>query len=309
MMDQGTLQTVEAMRAFNRFYTGQIGVLYEGLLDSKYPLIEARIIYELSVRTQSTLQELGQDLATDSGYLSRTIAKLEKLGIVAKKKAADDRRKTYLSLTDFGLAEAKILADQSRQANGQLIQALSQDDQARLTASMAQIKGLLDPDKKSVPPYILRPHRPGDMGKVISLHGSLYHDMFGWDETFEALVAEISADFIRDFNPDRAFSVIAEMSGEFVGSAFVVEADDTVCKLRMMIVDQQAQGTGLGRALLDECLRFARRKGYRKMTLWTNNVLIAARRMYETAGFKMVHSEHKPDFGVDLHSETWEMDL
>ena len=307
--DQKNRQLVETIRAFNRFYTGQIGVLQEGLLGGKFPLIEARIIYELSMRGQTTAQELNQELMIDVGYLSRTVSRLEKQGIVTRQKDEGDRRKNLLNLTPDGHAEAKILAEHSRAANAALISGLSTGECATLESSMKHIQQLLSDRRPAPKSFVLRPHRPGDMGRVISLHGALYHEVFGWDETFEALVAQISAEFIRTFDPAREFSVIAEIDGEFMGSAFVVNVDQHVCKLRLMIVDPQAQGTGLGRAMLDECLRFARRTGYRKMTLWTNHVLTAARKMYRTAGFEMTHTEHRPDFGVDLHSETWELDL
>jgi len=174
---------------------------------------------------------------------------------------------------------------------------------------MTRIQTLLSPVNNSGKTFMLRPHRPGDMGKVISLHGSLYVEQFGWDHTFEALVAKISAEFLDNFDPETECSWIAEVDGEFVGSAFVVRVDDKISKLRLMIIDQKAQGLGIGKALLNECLGFARRKGYKKMTLWTNDVLTAARNMYAKAGFEMIDEEPGRNFGVDLVSEIWELDL
>jgi DNA-binding MarR family transcriptional regulator/GNAT superfamily N-acetyltransferase len=300
---------VEALREFNRFYTAQIGVLHEGLLHSKFPLAEARVIYELAARDETTAKELCLDLSLDAGYLSRIVRKLIANDIVEKRTASEDRRKSILTLTETGKNEFAILNAVSIAANSKLLDPLSEDDQVRLIEAMARIRALLSPVDNTGKTFTLRPHRPGDMGKVISLHGSLYAEQFGWDHTFESLVARISADFIDNFDPETDCSWIAEVDGEFVGSAFVVRVDDQVSKLRMMIIDQKAQGLGIGRAMLNECLGFARRKGYLKMTLWTNDVLIAARKMYETAGFTMTHSEPAPNFGVDLVSETWELDL
>lgn len=300
---------VEALRAFNRFYTAQIGVLGEGLLDSKFPLMEARVIYELAVRGQTTAGVLGRDLHVDAGYLSRILRGLGNKGLVDKRPGTEDRRKSILSLSDAGRLEFATLDQLSRGANGKLLAPLSQADQVRLVAAMDRIRGLLSPDGHGDKAFILRPHRPGDMGDVVALHGRLYPEMFGWDETFEALVARIAADFIETFDPDWDASFIAEADGDFRGSAFVVKVDEGVCKLRLMIIDQEARGLGLGRALLNECLAFARRKGYQKMTLWTNDVQTAARALYASAGFELVHEEPGHEFGVDLVAETWDLEL
>jgi DNA-binding MarR family transcriptional regulator/GNAT superfamily N-acetyltransferase len=300
---------IEALRSFNRFYTAQIGVLHEGLLDGRFPLAEARVIYELAARGQATAKELCRDLDIDPGYLSRLVRGLDRKGIVARTAADDDKRKTILSLTTVGRDEFSILNATSIAANSRLLDPLSETDQSRLIEAMERIRTLLSPVDNTGKTFVLRPHRPGDMGQVVSLHGRLYAEQFGWDISFEALVAGIASEFITSFDAESDCSWIAEVEGEFVGSAFVVRVDDDVCKLRLMIIDQKAQGLGIGRALLNECLGFARRKGYKKMTLWTNDVLIAARRMYASAGFEMVHSEPAPDFGVELVSETWELDL
>ena len=300
---------IEALRIFNRFYTAQIGVLGQGLLDSKFSLTEARIIYELAARDVTTAKALCDDLGLDPGYLSRMLRRLTSLGLVEKKTMAEDRRQSLLNLTSDGLAEFDVLDKTSIAANGQLLTPLSGQDQERLVAAMDRIRALLSPDGNSRKTFTLRPHRPGDMGQVISLHGSLYAEQFGWDHTFEALVAKISAEFIENFDPSTDCSWIAEVDGDFVGSAFVVRVDKSTCKLRMMIIDPGAQGLGIGRALLNECLGFARRKGYKKMTLWTNDPLIAARKMYASAGFEMIDEEAVHAFGTDMVSETWELML
>jgi DNA-binding MarR family transcriptional regulator/GNAT superfamily N-acetyltransferase len=300
---------IESLRSFNRFYTAQIGVLHEGLLEGKFPLAEARVIYELAARGEANATDLCRDLSLDAGYLSRMLRGLAGRGLVKKNTATDDRRKSILSLSTKGKEEFNVLNTASIAANGKLLAPLSPQDQMRLIDAITRIQSLLSPGENKSKAFVLRPHRPGDMGNVISLHGSLYADQFGWDHTFEALVARISAEFIENFDPETECSWIAEVDGEFVGSAFVVRLDEHVSKLRMMIIDQKAQGLGIGRALLNECLGFARRKGYTKMTLWTNDVLIAARKMYATAGFRMIDEEPGRNFGVDLVSETWELDL
>ncbi len=300
---------VEAVRAFNRYYTEQIGVLREGLLDSNFPLTEARVMYELAARGKTTARELSQDLALDPGYLSRILRDFGRRGLVEKRPAPDDRRKSILSHSAAGSRAFAELEGISRAANAALLAPLSEVDQSRLVDAMTRIRSLLSPLDDKSRAFVLRPHRPGDMGQVISLHGRLYMEMFGWDETFEALVAGIAADFIRGFDPEWECSWIAEVGGEFVGSAVVVKVDDSISKLRLMIIDQKAQGLGVGRALLNECLGFARRKGYKKMTLWTNDVQKAARGLYASAGFALVRAEPGHDFGVDLVAETWELQL
>jgi DNA-binding MarR family transcriptional regulator/GNAT superfamily N-acetyltransferase len=304
---------VEALRAFNRFYTEQIGVLREGLLDSKFPLMEARVLYELAARGQTTAKDLRQALHVDPGYLSRVIRGLTTKGLVDKQTGTDDRRKSHLSLSPLGGEEYAVLEALSRAENGKLLLPLTDADQVRLVEAMNRIRGLLSradkPNGNKDKAFILRPHRPGDMGDVIALHGRLYPAMFGWDETFEALVAKIAADFILDFDPAWDCSFIAEVDGDFRGSAFAVKVDEQICKLRLMIIDQRAHGLGLGRALLNECLRFARATGYQKMTLWTNDVQTAARGLYASAGFELVHAAPGHDFGVDLVAETWDLNL
>ncbi len=300
---------VETVRAFNRFYTEQIGVLHEGLLDSKFPLMEARVLFELDARGTATARELCRDLRVDPGYLSRILRGLGARGLVDKRPGDQDRRVRLLNLSAAGRAEFTILEQLSRQENGKLLAPLVEADQERLIAAMTRIQTLLSPPDNNARAFVLRPHRPGDMGDVIALHGRLYPAMFGWDETFEALVARIAADFIIDFDPACEGSFIAEVDGEFRGSAFVVKVDGEVSKLRLMIVDERAHGLGLGRALLNECLNFARRAGYKKMTLWTNDVQIAARGLYASAGFELVGAETGHDFGVDLVAETWDLTL
>ncbi len=300
---------IEALRAFNRFYTEQIGVLREGLLDSKFPLMEARVLYELAARVTTTARDLCRDLGVDPGYLSRILRGLGNRGLVDKRPGTDDRRMSLLSLSPAGRAEFDSLDQLSRRENGKLLSPLSEVDQLRLIEAMARIQTLLSPPASGHKAFVLRPHRPGDMGDVIALHGRLYPALFGFDHTFEALVARIAADFIDNFDPRWECGFIAEVDGDFSGAAFVVKVDETLSKLRLMIVNENAHGLGLGRALLNECLRFARSAGYKKMTLWTNDVQTAARALYASAGFELVYEEPGHEFGVDMVAETWDLVL
>lgn len=302
-------ERVREVRAFNRFYTTQIGVLREGLLDSAFPLTEARVIYELAARVETTAKDLARDLDLDAGYLSRILRGFRARGLVEKRPAEDDRRKSILSLSSEGKREFAVLDELSRVEIAKLLAPLSERDRARLVEAMGRIRALLSPPPGKAKGFVLRPHRPGDMGRVVALHGWLYAEMFGFDESFEALVARIAADFIDGFDSLRECAWIAEVDGGFVGSALVVEVDETTSKLRLMILDPEAQGLGIGRALLNECLGFARRKGYARMTLWTNDVQTAARQLYASAGFELVGEEAGHDFGVDLVAETWELAL
>lgn len=300
---------VEAVRRFNRFYTRQIGVLQEGLLQSPFSLTEARVLYELAHQKETTATALGEELGLDAGYLSRILRGFQKQGLIDKKPSETDGRQSLLKLTAPGKkAFARIDKDSQREI-GAMLQNLPAAGQGRLMEAMGTIEELLGARPEPRVPYILRPHQPGDTGWVVQLHGALYAKEYGWDEQFEALVAEIVAQFLRSFEPKRERCWIAEKDGENVGSVFLVRESDTVAKLRLLLVDPKARGLGIGARLVDECTRFARQVGYRKITLWTNSVLHAARRIYEAAGFRLVHEEAHHSFGHDLIGQTWELDL
>lgn len=300
---------VEAVRGFNRFYTQQIGVLTEACLESPFSLTEARVIYELAHREETTAAELCRMLGLDAGYLSRTLAKFKKRGLIEKRSSATDRRSNVLRLTDQGQQAFALLNSHSKNQIESMLKKLGEEDQKNLVAAMHAIERLLGSGKKSQTPYLLRPHRPGDMGWVVHRHGVLYAEENGWDEHFEALVAEIVAAFIRDYDPKRERCWIAEREGEIVGSVFLVKNSATVAKLRLLLVEPSARGMGIGSRLVNECLRFARQVGYRHITLWTNSVLAEARKLYEKAGFELTHSEPHHSYGHDLISETWERAL
>src|SRR5512145_615185 len=284
-------ERIGAMRRFNRFYTQKIGVLREGLLDSPFSLSEARVLYELANRDAPTASELARDLGFDAGYLSRIVRGFQGRRLLAKRRSERDGRQSHLTLTAKGRRAFATLDRRSRAEIGGLLSALIIEDQRRLVAAMRTIEGILAPDRRAPAAYLLRPHRPGDIGWVIGRHGALYAEEYGWDATFEALVAEIAGRFLRDFDAKRERCWIAERDGANVGSVFLVKDTDVVAKLRLLLVDPKARGLGIGRRLVDECIQGARMLGYARLTLWTNDVLHAARHIYERAGFRLAREE------------------
>ena len=302
---------VAAVRRFNRFYTRRIGVLDEGHLHSPFSLAEVRVLYELAHRDDPTAAELAQELGLDAGYLSRILRRLEERGLIGRTPSVADARQSHLRLTDAGRETFAALNARSSDEIAAMLAALSPAEQRRLVEAMHTIERLLRARAEARVPYLLRPHQPGDIGWVTHRHGVLYAQEYGWDEHFEALVAEIAARFIQHFDPRRDRCWIAERDGEIVGSVFLVRHPDVegVAKLRLLLVEPSARGLGIGTRLVDECVRFARRSGYRTITLWTQSVLHAARRIYEQAGFRLVRQEPHRSFGHDLVGETWELEL
>jgi len=309
MADEELLKRINAVRQFNRFYTQKIGVLHEGLLSSLFSLTEVRVLYELAHRERPVASELGKDLGLNPGYLSRILSNFKTKGFIESKPSEQDGRQSILSLTDEGRAAFAPLDERARDEIGALLGTIKESDQVSLVKAMESIREILSFGPKNKAAYLLRPHQPGDMGWVVHLHGMLYAQEYGWDETFEALVAGIVAKFIQNFDPKRERCWIAEIEGEIVGSVFLVKESETVSKLRLLIVHPKARGLGIGRRMVSECLRFAKQAGYRKTMLWTNNVLHAARHLYETMGFKLVLEEPHHSFGHDLVGETWELEL
>ncbi len=306
----GVLETrIETVRRFNRFFTRRIGVLREGLLHSPYSLTEARVLFEVAHRDEVTASDLWRELGLDPGYLSRILGRLEQGGLIGKARSETDGRRRLLSLTPEGEGAFSLLDDRSREEVSEMLGELSEGDQRRLLEAMRTIESVLDRGFKFSEPFLLRPHEPGDMGWVVHRHGVLYAREYGWDERFEGLVARIVADFIDGYDPARERCWIAEMNGERVGCVFVVKGGDTVAKLRLLLVEPDARGLGLGTRLVEECIRFARRSGYETLTLWTNSVLGAARHIYEERGFELVEEEAHRSFGHDLVGESWELAL
>jgi len=302
-------QRIASVRRFTRFYTRQIGLLREGLLDSAFSLSEARVLYELWCRNHLTASELAAELGLDHGYLSRMLRRFAERGLIAKKPAPDDGRQSLLSLTERGRKAFAPLDQGSRDQVAAFLDRLSLAEQERLVGAMGAVETLLTEPASERPSYVLREHRPGDMGWVTSAHGALYAQEYGWDISFEALVAKIAAEFIENFDSKRERCWIAEIDGEPVGSVFVVRKTDEIAKLRLLIVDRRARGLGIGKRLVEECLRFAKAAGYTSMTLWTQSILTAARGIYQSAGFRLVAEDPHHSFGVDLVGETWERAL
>ena len=311
MLAENLEDRISAVRRFNRFFTRQIGVLRAGLLHSPYSLTDARIIYELAHRDSVTAADLGRELGLDAGYLSRIVSRLAQQGLLDRLPSESDGRQRLLRLTPAGEQAFALLDKRARDEVAEMLHSLSEEEQQRLLTSMQTIESVFDKGKsfKFAEPFFLRSHESGDMGWITHRHGVLYRQEYGWDERFEALVAQIVSDFINHYNPARERCWIAEMGGEIVGSVFIVQASETVAKLRLLLVEPQARGLGLGSRLVEECIRFARRQGYKKMLLWTNSILVAARRIYERAGFKLVAQEAHHSFGHDLIGETWELGL
>lgn len=300
-------KTVENIRRFNRFYTKQLGLLSDSLLKSGFSLAEARVLYELAQHEQSTATELANELGLDLGYLSRILSSFNQRGLIEKRPGEEDRRQVILTLTGAGQDVFSTLNSRSRAQIESMIREVSSEELNRLLHAMQTIEELLGAHSEKKVTYLLRTHQPGDMGWVVHRHGILYAQEYGWDEQFEALVAEIVAQFIKNFDPTRERCWIAELDGENVGSVFLVKASETTAKLRLLLVDPKARGLGIGSRLVEECIGFARRAGYRKITLWTNSVLLAARHIYQKAGFRLLHAEAHHSFGHDLTGETWEI--
>jgi len=305
-----TEQRVAAIRRFNRFYTRQIGLLEDGLLDSPFSLTQVRILYELAHREQTTAVGLCNDLRLDAGYLSRILRSFQKAGLIEKKSSPDDARLALLRLTKSGRKAFEPLdARSSEEVRGMLgnLPAAQQDD---LIRAMGTIESALSSARDGLASYVLRQHRPGDMGWVVYRHGILYSQEYGYDERFEALVAKIVAEFVEKLDPARERCWIAEKDGENVGSVFLVKKSAAVAKLRLLLVEPSARGLGIGKRLVEECIRFAREAGYKKIMLWTQSELSAARCIYQNAGFELVAEEKHDSWSrKNLVAETWELNL
>ncbi len=300
---------VDEMRRFNRFYTRLIGVLDEGHLASPFSLAQVRVLYELAHQATPTASELCDQLALDPGYLSRMLRELERRGLVTRRRSASDRRQQQLELTAKGRRTVAELERKAEAAVAAVLARVPPAAQHELVGAMRRIRSVLEPGADRAEPFILRSHQPGDMGWIVHRHGVLYAQEYGWDERFEALVAQITADFITKLDPRRERCWIAERDGAIVGAVFLVARSKTTAQLRLLYVEPSARGLGLGRRLVQECTRFARQARYRKIALWTNSVLVSARKIYEAEGYRLVEETKHADFGPELVGQTWELDL
>ncbi len=298
----------DAVRRFNRFYTRQIGVLREGFLNSPFSLAEGRVLYELAQREDAGSSELARALDLDAGYLSRILRSFEQQQLIRRKVSPADRRRSLLALTAKGRKEFRLLDARAAEDVRAMLSRIPESGQQQLIQAMSTIEHTLGGAPRREP-YILRPHRSGDMGWVVHRHGILYAQEYGWNEEMEALVARIVAEFIENFDPRRERCWIAERDGIPLGSVFLVKDSETVAKLRLLLVEPEARGLGLGRRLVSECIHFARTAGYQSVTLWTNDVLVAARGIYEQAGFRLVEENRHHSFGKDLVGQNWTLDL
>jgi len=300
---------IAAVRNFSRVYTRQIGFLRKGLQHSKYSLTEARIVFELAHRTNLTASDLCRELDLDAGYLSRILNKLEQQNLIEKSRSDEDGRQRLIKLTYEGQKAFELLDQRSNDEVSEILNKLSSGDRVNLVDAMATIEGILDKSFKYSEPFYLRQHEAGDMGWVIHQHGLLYHREYGWDERFEMLVARICLDFVNTYDAQREHCWIAEMQGEQVGSIFCIRENEDVAKLRLLLVSPKMRGSGLGTLLVNECIRFARRAGYKKLTLWTSDILVEARKIYDKADFLLVEEERHRSFGHDLVGQNLELVL
>src|SRR6516162_1948774 len=299
---------VSAIRGFNRFYTRKIGVV-DGVASSPFSLAEARVLYELAHREQPTATDIRKELGLDAGYMSRILRGFERRKLVTREQSKTDERQRFLSLTAKGRKAFAPLDERSNRDIAAMLNPLSPGERKRLLDAVQTLRELLGEKTEPNTPYLLRQHVPGDMGWIVHRQAILYAEEYGWDGTYEALAAEIVAQFIKNYDPKCERCWIAEKDGERVGAVFVAKASDQTAKLRLLHVEPEARGLGIGKRLVDECVRFARQAGYQKMALWTQSILHAARHLYKQAGFRIVREEQHRSFGKDLTAETWELDL
>ena len=305
---------VDAMRRFSRFYTRRIGLLQEEFLGTDFSLTEGRVLYELAHKQESTAAAIAAALALDAGYLSRILSVFEKKKLIAKRASPTDRRQSILTLTPLGRKAFAPLEARSSEQVGRMISGLSESKKRRLVDAMETVENLLggggvEPEHAKATGYVLRPPNVGDLGWVVHRQGALYWQEYGYDEHFEALVAEIVAKFVQNLDAKRERCWIAERDEEIVGSVFLVKDSEKTAKLRLLYVEPSARGLGIGGRLVTECVRFARQAGYEKIVLWTQSELDAARHVYEKAGFRVVERREHHSFGKDLTAEVWEMEL
>jgi DNA-binding MarR family transcriptional regulator/GNAT superfamily N-acetyltransferase len=303
------VQRTGAVRRFNRFYTRQIGVLRKTYLDSPYSLGEMRVLYEIAHGDGVTASDIGRALDLDAGYLSRVLRNFEKRGMIARKASAKDARQSYLALTARGRNAFAPAEERSQHDVAAMLGRLGGGEQAKMIAAMQTIENLLDGSAAPKPDTILREPRHGDFGWMVSRHAELYAQEYGWTEPFEGLCAQIVADFVNNYDAERERCWIAEMNGENAGCVMLVKDSDEVARIRLLLVDPKARGLGLGMRLTDECARFARERGYKKITLWTHSILSAARHVYEKAGFTLTSSEPRHSWGKDVVAEFWDLEL
>ena len=304
-------EAIDVVRGFNRFYTRQLGLLDQGLLGSDFTLTEARVLYELANRDDITATDIARELSLDLGYLSRLLAKFERRRFIKRSRSLLDARQSTVQLTKKGRDAFEPLNRAAAAQIAAMLGPMTPTSRVDLLAAMRTVQRLLEPTEgqPAGEPYTIRPLRTGDLGWITHRQGILYAQEYGWDGTYEALVAEILAGFVKSFDPHAEYGWVAERDHEIIGSVFLVRASPSLAKLRLLYVEPTARGLGLGRRLVQECVEFARAKGYRTLTLWTNDVLVSARRIYESVGFRLTKEERHHSFGKDLVGQTWDLAL
>jgi DNA-binding MarR family transcriptional regulator/GNAT superfamily N-acetyltransferase len=308
MPEPGIAKQVSAIRTFNRFYTRKIGVL-DGMASSPFSLAEARVLYELAHREQPTATDIRKELGLDAGYMSRILRDFERRGFVKREQSKTDERQRFLSLTAKGRRAFAPLDKRSNRDVGSMLEELSSKKRKQLVDAVQTVHSLLGGKAEPRTPYMLRLHQPGDMGWIVHRQAILYAEEYGWDDSYEALAAGIVAQFIKNYDPKYERAWVAEKDGDRVGAVFVAKQSDEIARLRLLHVEPEARGMGIGKRLVQECVRFARQAGYHRMTLWTQSILHAARHIYKQAGFQVVSEEKHHSFGKDLTAETWELNL
>jgi len=308
MTERTTADDVAAIRAFNRFYTRKIGVI-DGTASRPFSLAEARVLYELAHQEEPTATGIRKELGLDAGYLSRILRKFERGRLVKRQRSTVDERQKYLALTAKGGKAFALLNERSSRQVGTMLQGLSPQNRSHLAGAALTIRRLLGDIPEPKTPYLLREHQPGDLGWIVHRQALLYAEEYGWDGAYEGLAAEIVANFVKNFDPKLERCWIAEKDGNRVAAVLVAKASDEVAKLRLLHVESAARGLGIGKRLVEECIRFSRRAGYHKLALWTQSNLLAARHLYAQAGFRIVSEQHHHSFSKDLTAETWELDL
>jgi len=309
MPENGLEDRIAGFRRFNRFYTKQIGLLRPNYLKSPFSLTQARMLFELAQRAETTARDLIRELEIDPGYASRILTSFEKEGLIKKLPPSGDGRQRPVRMTAKGKKAFSALDRRSSEEAKEFLEKLNTGDQQKLLSAMTTIEDLLVPESKRCDPYIIRSYAAGDAGWITERHGAIYAQEYGWDETFEGLVAEILARFLKEHDAEREEIWIAEQNGERLGSVMLVDAGKQTAQLRLLLVEPKARGKGLGNRLVRECIEFAKRKRYRKMKLWTQSNLLDARRLYERFGFQIIEEKPHHSFGHDLVAEVWELDF
>ncbi|WP_413993524.1 GNAT family N-acetyltransferase [Labrys okinawensis] len=304
------MSTIDDVRDFNRFYTQKIRLLDRNLPASPLPLPEARIVYEVAKAGEQTAADIGRRLDMDKAHLSRIVARLRAANLVVTRTDPDHARRSLLSLTPEGHAVfARMEAGTIAQLDG-LLTEVDEQDRGRLVEAMRQIKQLLDADVRPHSEPVLRTPRPGDIGWIVHRQAELYHQEYDWDWTYEGLAASILGKFVAEFDASREDAWVAELDGRIAGSIFLMKSENpATAKLRLLYVEPFARGHGLGRTLVHACIARAKELGYASLTLWTNDILTAARRIYQAEGFRLENEEAHHSFGKDLVGQTWTLDL